>query len=217
MKYKYGKSTICHENESQSMQNIPTMALNSNPLKRRNSTIRRRKISRDIITLNGRNLSMLLLIAIQSAFLVDGNEDDGNSIGSEASTTIRLHPVILGASIIAAVSIVVLCIAIFIAYVKGKERYRAQLEAMKRREESPRRLKTPERQPQLKKLESADEESRLPLPTPSQLDDQSSISLSAYDSKSYMLPMDSMSMASQESYSYSLDASIANSSTVYGY
>lgn len=67
-----------------------------------------------------------------------------------------------------------------------------------------------------------DQESAIPLPTPSQLDEKSMISLSIVDSKSY-LPGDveTQSNASMESYTFSLNSyapsSIANSSTAYGY
>jgi len=154
----------------------------------------------------------------------------------QSSNTISLHPIILIASIIAAVSVVVLCLALFFAWKKGKERFRLQMEEMHMTKETHREFTTtlphhlppalpPYRHNEDESVDDVmvmDQESAIPLPTPSQLDEKSMISLSIVDSKSY-LPGDveTQSNASMESYTFSLNSyapsSIANSSTAYGY
>ena len=139
---------------------------------------------------------------------------------------ISLHPIILVASITAATSIVVFCVALVIAYKKGHARFKKQMEDMQMVKGTKSELDIPQGQPpnigspgNSRSKQYNYQNSQNPLPTPSQLDEESIVSLSVVDTKSYR-PGDTTSVVSMESYSYSLDGyapSIANSSTVYGY
>ena len=202
---------------------------------RRNPSIQKKSLMRHQKSQNYFTNTTALLFSM-SCILLSLDNVYGDQIIRESSVpqgtnndnSLALHPVILIASIVASVSIVILCIALYLAWKKGQERYRHQMHEMHMTKESIRNnfhrpeLMPPALPPFRREEDELDdmEESNIPLPTPSQLDDQSMISLSVVDTKNYLPAEESRSEASMESYSFSLDgytASVANSSVAYGY
>jgi len=156
----------------------------------------------------------ILFVSIQLIILFAHVSGQSNQLQSEQPTLNSIDPIILVASIVASASAVVLCLALFLAWKKGQERFQRQMEEMHMTQETSKEFHTPERTPR-----TTDDESQY-LPSPSELDNRSMMSLSNVDSKSYRHGGDGASVVSMESYSFSLDGyapSIANSSVAYGY